>query len=51
MRGLLSSAFVALIIGWALVDLPSLLSTAGTFLDVFIVGMQQLAAAAQSAVS
>lgn len=51
MRGLLSSAFIVLILGWAVVDLPSLLNTAGTFLDVFMIGMQKLASAAQSAVS
>lgn len=51
MRGLLSSAFIVLILGWAIVDLLSLLTTARTFLEVFIVGMQKLAGVAQSAVS
>ena len=51
MRGLLSSAFIVLLLGWAIVDLPSLLTTARTFLDVFMVGMGKLASAAQSAVS
>lgn len=51
MRGLLSSAFIVLLLGWAIVDLPSLLTTARTFLDVFMAGMQKLAGAAQSAVS
>ena len=37
--------------GWAVVDLPSLLNVAGTFLDVFMVVMGKLASAAQSAVS
>lgn len=51
MRGLVSSAFIVLLMAWAVVDLPSLLSTARTFLDVFMVGMQKLASTAQSAVS
>ena len=41
MRGLVSSAFIVLLMAWAVVDLPSLLSTAGTFLNVFIVGCIQ----------
>ncbi|MDN5698073.1 MAG: hypothetical protein L0G70_08885 [Rubrobacter sp.] len=51
MRGLVSSAFIVLVLAWAVVDLPTLLNTARTFLDVFMVGMQKLASAAQSAVS
>ena len=51
MRGLVSSAFIVLVLGWALVDLPSLLDTTGTFVEVFMAGMRKLANTAQSAVS
>lgn len=51
MRGLASSIFVVLILGWAIVDPTSLLNVAGTFVQVFMVAMKKLASAASEAVN